>query len=137
MPPRREFGTEISGNRRRGPNLTPDERQRIIAKRQCGVQISELAAEFGRSVSAIKYTIKTYANRATTQERPRSRRPPMLSDRTKRLIHRKVRAQPKIQYSELAEVAKVYPPTGPPSRLPSHSTLYEEIRRTGLRNVRC
>jgi transposase-like protein len=105
MPPRRQFGAETSGNRRRRPNLTPDQRQRIIAKRQCGCTIPELAEEFGRSESTIKYTIHTYANAATMQEKPRSGRPPMLSARTKKLIYRKARAEPKIEYLELAKVA--------------------------------
>ena len=70
MPPRREPLAEILGNRRRGPNLTLDERQRIIAKRQCGCTIPELAKEFSRSESAIKYTIREYSNATTTQEKP-------------------------------------------------------------------
>jgi hypothetical protein len=70
MPPRREPLAEISNNRRQGPNLTPDQRQRIIAKRQCGCTILELIKEFSRSKSAIKYTIRTYDLAITTQEKP-------------------------------------------------------------------
>ena len=70
MPPRRQPCAEILGNRRRGPNLTLDQRQQIIAKRQCRCTVLELAKEFSRSERAIKYTIRTYANRTTTQEKP-------------------------------------------------------------------
>jgi transposase len=105
MPPRRQFGTEVAGNKPRGRNLTPDQRQRIIAKRQCGCTIKELVEEFGRSASAIKYTIREYSNATTTQEKPRSGRHPILSARTKKLIYRKARSTPKINYAELAKVA--------------------------------
>jgi len=105
MPPRREPLSETSGNRRRGPNITPDQRQRIIAKRECGCTVKDLAEEFGRSENAIRYTIHTYANTTTTQERPRPGRPPILSARTQKLIYRKARSKPKITYAELAKAA--------------------------------
>jgi transposase len=132
MPPRRQSGPEIAetaANKRRGPNLTPDQRQRIIAKRQCGCTIPELAKEFGRSENAIKYTIRTYANRTTTEEKPRSGRPPILSARTKRLIYRKVRSTSKVGYSELAKVAQVHAKDGTPSKPPSTSTLYRALKK--------
>jgi len=137
MPPRREPLAESSGNRRRGPNLTPDERLRIIAKRECGCAIKELAEEFGRSKRAIKYTIRTYANAATTQERPRSGRVPILSARTKKLIYRKARSTPKIDYAELAKVAQVYSPNGTLSKPPSKSTLYRALKQCGITNHPC
>jgi hypothetical protein len=61
----------------------------------------------------------------------------MLSRHAKKLVFRKVRAQPEIEYSEMAKVAQVYPPDSTPSKLPSHSTLYREIRRRGLSHRRC
>jgi hypothetical protein len=53
----RQFGAEISGNARRGPNLTPEERIRIIAKSDAGVKVSELVEEFERSPNCIRTTI--------------------------------------------------------------------------------
>jgi transposase len=79
MPLPHRFGQEIAGNTQRRLNISPADRQRIIAKRECGVTVRELAAEFGRSEGAIKYTIRTYANAGTTQEWPHSGRPPILS----------------------------------------------------------
>ena len=105
MPTPRRFGQLTDGNARRGPNINPDDRAKIIAKRECGISVRELAEEFGRSESAIKYTISTYANAATTQEKPRSGRPPMLSLHQKKVIYQKARAAPKIKYSELAAAA--------------------------------
>ena len=94
----------------------------------------ELAAEFGRSEGAIKYTIRTYANTGTTQERPRSGRPPVLSLHQKKIIYRKARAALKIEYPELARVGVLVQPDRTTLRPPSHSTLYRTLKRAGLTN---
>jgi transposase-like protein len=137
MPPRRESLAETSGNRRRRPNITPDQRQRIIAKRECGCTVKELAEEFGRTENAIRYTIHTYANTTTTQERPRSGRPPILSARAMNIIYRKARSEPKGTYAELAKAAQVYAPDGTPLKPPCRSTLYRVLKRRGLINYCC
>jgi hypothetical protein len=69
MPQKHRFGQEIAGNTLRRSNISLANCQKTIAKRKCGVTVQELAAEFGQSQGAIKYTIQTYANTATTQER--------------------------------------------------------------------
>jgi transposase len=128
MPPPHRFGQEIAGNTQGRPN--------IIAKRECGVAVRELAAEFGRSEGAIKYTIRTYANAGTTQERPHSGRPPILSLHQKKIIYLQARAAPKLEYSELAEVGVLVQPDGTTSKPPSYSTLYWTLKRGGLTNRR-
>jgi transposase len=133
----RQFGREVDGNARRGPNISPLQRSIIIAKRGVGASIKELAAEFGRSESAIKYTLRTYANTTTTKEKPRSGRPLILSLHQKKIIYRKVRATPKIEYLELAEVAIFVNAKGTPLKPPSCSTLYWYIKRQGLTNFPC
>jgi transposase len=137
MPPPRRFGQEIAGNARRGPNISPAERQMIIAKRECGVTVRELAAEFIRSESAIKYTIRIYAKIGTTQEQPRSGRPPILSLHQKKIIYQKARAAPKIEYSELAKVAVLVNPDGTTLKPPCHRTLYRVLKGAGLTNSPC
>jgi transposase-like protein len=127
MPTPRRFGQEVDQNVRRGPNLSPAERQRIIAKREVGVMVRELAAEFGRSESAIKYTLRTYTKTATTEERPRSGRPRILSHHQEKIIYRKVRAAPKLEYSDLAKHAVFVNAEGTPSKPPSRSTLYRVL----------
>jgi transposase len=136
MPPPRQFGQEVPGNTQRRPNISPADRQRIIAKCECGMTVRELAAEFGRSKGAIKYTIQTYAKTSTTQERPRSGRPPILSLHQKKIIYRQARAAPKIEYSELAIVGVFVRPDGTTSKPPSYSTLYRTLKGTGLTNHR-
>jgi transposase-like protein len=136
MPPPRQFGQEIAGNTQRRPNISPANRQRIIAKRECGVTVRELAAEFGQSKDAIKYTIQTYAKTGTTQERPRSGRPPILLLHQKKIIYQKAHAAPKIEYSVLAKVGVFVQPDGTTSKPPSHSTLYWMLKAAGLINHR-
>jgi DNA invertase Pin-like site-specific DNA recombinase len=77
MAPRRQVGTEISGNARRGRNLLPEERQQIIGLRARGVPVKELMEEFGCSKSAIKYTTRTYTT-TLAQDKPYTGRPCML-----------------------------------------------------------
>jgi hypothetical protein len=103
MPPRRSFGTEISGNARKKPHSTPSQRTVIIAKHEAGAELAELASEFGRSKYTIHDTIKRFSPYQTTSDLPRSGRPPRLSSRTKKIIYREARAAPKIEYSELAK----------------------------------
>jgi hypothetical protein len=128
---------QVLGNRFRGPNLTPDERQRIIAKRQCECTIPELVEEFSRSESTIKYTIRTYTKATATQMKSQSKRPPILSTRTKKLIYRKARSTPKVNYAELAEVAQIYAPDDTPSKPPSKSALHRALKKAALINHRC
>jgi transposase len=137
MPTQHRFGQEIDQNVRRGPNISPAARHKIIAKREEGVTVRELAAEFGRSKSAIKYTIRTYTKTATTKDQPRSGRPPILSLYQKKIIYRKARATPKIEYSELAEVGVVVNPEGTSSKAPSRTTLWRVLKHKGLSNYRC
>jgi transposase len=137
MPTPRQFGQEVAGNACRGPNISPTERQRIIAKRQCGETVRELAAEFGRSESAIKYTIRAYTKTSTTQEQPRSGRPPVLSLHQKKIIYRKARAAPKIEYLELVKAGTFVTVDGTPLKPPSRSTLYRCLKRPGLTNFPC
>jgi transposase-like protein len=79
MPPRGQFGTEISGNVHRGLNLSPEERQRIIAKAEAAISIAELVDEFQRSPNCIRTTIRLAKTHTTTLEARRSGRPLILS----------------------------------------------------------
>jgi hypothetical protein len=75
----RRFGQELNQNARRGPNITPADRLKILTKHSLSVTVNELVEEFRRSRSAIKYTIRTYSTTTTTQEQPRSGCLPILS----------------------------------------------------------
>ena len=77
MAPRRQAGTEILGNARRGQHLLLEERQQIIGLRERGVPVKELMEDFSCSKSAIKYTTRTYTT-TSAQEKPHTGRPRML-----------------------------------------------------------
>jgi transposase-like protein len=132
MPTLCQSGQEIAGNAYRGPNISPTDCKRIIAKRKCGVTVRELAAEFGQSESTIQYTIQAYTRTGTTQEQPCSGRPPMLSLHQKRIIYRKARAAPKIEYSELAKHGVFVKPDGTTLKPPSRTTPYRILRDVAL-----
>jgi transposase len=137
MPTAHQFGQEIDGNARRGPNICPVDCIKIITKHGLGVLVPELAEEFGQSKSAIKYTIRTYANAATTNKKPCSGRPSMLSLYQKNIIYRKAHAAPKAEYSELAKAGTFTYPDGTTSKPPSRTTLWRVLKRRGLTNYRC
>ncbi|KAF1828392.1 hypothetical protein BDW02DRAFT_512417 [Decorospora gaudefroyi] len=137
MPPRRDFGIEINANSSRGPNLSSIQRGEIIAKAKAGVSTRELVEEFGRSPNCIRTTIRISRTRATTQEAPRSGRPRILTRHQEKIIFRKVRSKPKIQYKDLAAVAQLVLPDSTLQKKPSTSTLYRSLKRQGLTNYRC
>jgi hypothetical protein len=136
MPNQPQIRQNLHQNARRGPNISPAQRLQIIAKRECGATLDELVAEFGRSKSAIRYTLRTYTNTTNPVDKPRSGRPPVLSRHQKRMLYRKVRAAPKIEYSELAKVVQVMNADGTLSKPPSRDTLYRELKRQCLTNLR-
>jgi hypothetical protein len=119
-----------------GPDISPGACEAILAKRENGASIKELAAEFGQSESPIKYTICTYSP-TTTQEKPHCGCLHILELHQKKIIYCKARAASKIEYSELAKVGTFVNADGTPLKPPSHSTLYWALKRHGLSNFRC
>jgi hypothetical protein len=109
--------------------------QAIIAKREYNASIKKLAAEFGQSASAIN-TLSA-PTPTTTQEKPCSGCPHILSLHQKKIIYRKASAAPKIEYSELAKVGTFVNADGTPLKPPSHSTLYQALKWHGLSNFHC
>jgi transposase len=80
---RRSFGTEISGNRGRNDELSPEACSSIISKQEAGVSIKELAAEFGVHWNTITKTIKRWKNHKTVYSLPREGRPEIITHRKK------------------------------------------------------
>jgi transposase len=113
------------------------ERNMAIGMLKAGCSASEVASACSRAVSTIRRLNAKATTTGTTQDKPRSGRPQVLSRHARKLVYRAVRKNPKITYSELAEIAQVHPPDGAPSQLPSRSTLYRVIKKTGLLHVRC
>ena len=119
---------------RRGPNISATQRDQIIGMLDGCVSVKEMAHAYGRSDRCIRKIRQKYRQTGTTQDKPRSGRPPVLSPAQKKIIYRKVRAAPKIEYSELAQEVIFVNYKGTPLKLPSRSTIYQELRRHSLTN---
>lgn len=133
----RRFGQEVSQNVRRMPNMTIEERNIAIGMLAGGCGVVEVAAHFHRACSTIRRLHQKYNTTATTKDKPRSGRPKILSDHQKKIIWRKVRAEPKIEYKDLIEVATMRLPDGTLLRPPSKSTVYRMLRRLNITKFRC
>ena len=83
----RSFGTLISGNARRGCELTAEERSRIIAKREAGVLRKDLADKFRCTERCITNTIRRWKKHNTTRSLPRISRPKVVTRREKRHLY--------------------------------------------------
>jgi transposase len=126
---RRSFGQEISGNRGRGAELTPQARTAIIAKLEAGCTHKELAQEFGCSRRTIRNTFNRWKNHNTTQSLPRKGRPEKLNRVEKRALIRAVRSDPKIEYELLQKTTH--------TTHVHRSTIYEVLKKKGLTKHRC
>jgi hypothetical protein len=79
-------------------------------------------------MSAIRYTLRTYANTTNPINKPRSRRPLVLSRHQKKILYRAVRATLKIEYLELVKAIQLINPDKTLSKPLSYDTLYQELK---------
>jgi transposase len=120
----RQFGQELDQNVRRQRNVSPGLRGRVIEMLQAGPTVKEAAASIGRSERAVCDLCTKYHQTGSVTDKPHSGHPPVLSKQQKKIIYCKACATPKIEYSELMKERVIVNPEGPPSKLPSRSTLY-------------
>jgi transposase len=132
-----QFGQELNQTVRRGPNMSVEIRDCIVGMIISGCSITEAAEAYDRPVRTIHHLYKKYLQTGTTQDRPRSGRPPVLSVNQEKIIYRKARAAPKIEYSKLIEEGVLVNADGTASKPPSKSTLYRALKRRGLTNYQC
>jgi transposase-like protein len=79
MATQRQFGQELDQNVRRGPNISATQRDQIIGMLDGGVSVKEVARAHGRSDRCIRKIRQKHRQTGTTQDKPRSGRPPVLS----------------------------------------------------------
>jgi transposase len=99
----RQFGQELDQNVRRGRNIGPGLRSRVIGMLQAVTTVKEAAASISRSERAVRDLRTKYRQTGRVDDKPRTGRPLVLSKQQKKIIYRKVRTAPKIEYSELAK----------------------------------
>jgi transposase len=137
MSNQRQILQEVDQNVRRKPNMTLQERNEAIGMWVSGAALKEIATRFGRTPQGISQLIRKHDSTGTVQDKPRSGRPPILSLHQKKIIYRKARAQPKIEYLELAKASVFIHQDGTPLKPPSHSTLYRVLKSKLLTKHRC
>ena len=118
---------KLDQNVRRGPNLSLAQRDQIIRMLAGGVTVKEVAHAYGRTDRCIRKIRQKYRQTGSTDDLPRSGRPPTLSKQQKKIIYRKVRTAPKIEYLQLAQEAIFVNAEGTPSKPLSRSTLYRAL----------
>ena len=124
----RSFGTQISGNRRPGAELSEVARAGIIAESEAGVSKLEIAAEYRVNRSTVYDTINRWKNHHTLESLPRPGQPEKLTRHQKRLLIRIVRRNPQIDYAALkCQVAGV---------TVTHKTLYRLLKKYHITNWR-
>jgi transposase len=97
----RSFGTEISGNRRPGAELSDVQRAGILSAVEAEEEKIKIAARYRVTRRVIYNTIDRWNNHHTLKSLPRPGRPEKLTRRQKRLLLRIVRRNPRIDYAAL------------------------------------
>jgi len=82
----RSFGTEISGNRRPGAELSDVQRAGILSAVEAGEEKTKIAAKYRVSRRVIYNTIDRWNNHYTLKSLPRPGQPEKLTRRQKRLL---------------------------------------------------
>ena len=82
----RSFGTQISGNRRPGAELSEVAKAGIIAESEAGVSKLKIAAEYRVNRSTVYDTINRWKNHHTLESLPRPGQPEKLTRHQKRLL---------------------------------------------------
>jgi transposase len=127
--PHRQSGSKTAENAKGRRRLTASERELAISKLQAGSRAREVADELGVSDRSIRNLYKKFLTTGTTQDRPRSGRPGVLSVYQKQMLHREYQKDPKTTYPELQ--AMVHEPDDTAAQLPSRATVYRALKETG------
>jgi transposase len=111
---------EVSGNSRKGPELTPYERGKVVARWEDGKTVPDIHRKMHIARSTIRNTIEAGSNREQGRSLPRSGRPKALSRSEEQYILYLARRFPKCTYRQLGE-----------SILPrvSRKTIYRILKR--------
>ena len=124
----RLFGTQISGNRRSGTELSEAARARIITASEARVSKPEIAAEYRVNRLTVYDTINRWKNHHTLESLPRLAQPEKLTRHQKRLLIQIIRRNPRIDYTALkCQVIGV---------TVSHKTLYRLLKKYHITNWR-
>lgn len=125
MPTQRKPLAPIDPNRPLMQELSPWQRCEITTLRGLGLKNKEIAERVFCTPATVATTLTRHPQRNTGHDLPRSGRPPALSIRTRRLILRLIRRDPKMTYAALRREAGV---------TVHKSTLYRMLKEEGITN---
>jgi len=77
----RNFGTEISGNRQRNHEFTPEQRAAMVAEVYAGKSMRQVAASYSTDPGTVSRTVKRWKENHNNVSGARSGRPQKLSAR--------------------------------------------------------
>jgi transposase len=100
--PRRPLGV-ISGNIAKKKELTPYKRGLIVGAKIAGRSEAEISECLNVPDGIVRTTIVRAAERIDGQSKPRSGRPPCLSDREEQILIRYIRTHPKDEFKQIKE----------------------------------
>ena len=100
MPPQRTPLSAIDSNQRRGKDISPYIRRKIVGIADKGASISEIQAQYKVSRKAVRGFITQDSQRLEGKSAPHSGCPPSYTIRDKRLILRNLRLFPKSAFDD-------------------------------------
>jgi len=115
----------ISGNRPRGPDLTPKQRGIIIRAASAGKKKAWISNRYKIPFSTIKSTLKQAALQPDGYSKPYTGRPPKFTERDQRHLIRVARVEPTIEYGDLIQRCDLKC---------LKSTVYRALKEYGLTN---
>ena len=118
----------ISGNLRRGLELSPYERGEIKGLNRGGFKVPEIARLKNIPISTVRSTLSLDELRTNGESQPRSGRPKAYTPSDERLILRIARAYPKLTYRELLSQCglEIHP-----------NTVKKILKEHGIQNWKC
>ena len=116
---------QISGNRRCNEEYTPYQRGLLHEATAAGATSCQLQKLLHMSESSIRYTLSKHLQHYEGHSIAHSGRPKLLSDRSKRLLIRMARQNPKATYQNLIKQAGL---------TCSHDTVYHLLKEEGITN---
>ena len=104
----RSFGTEISGNRMRGGELSEAQRIYCLAQVDAGVSSREVAIALSCTQRCVQKTVSRWKATSSITSQARIGRPAILTSRDHRRLQRIARKNPQIEYHKLMEEAGLW-----------------------------
>jgi hypothetical protein len=101
MPPQRTPLGSISGNRRKGQEISPYMRGQVKGQASKGAKVAEIAINLKLTRSTILYTLKQDELRNNGESLPRKPRGKSYTNAEERLLIRHVRLNPKDTYNKV------------------------------------